>query len=155
MHHQDAGADECRQYTQGHFRPRRAPLLQEITIMRCSTRFHSALTRSTSLVSFNTSAEKEVYCFILQFFFFSGMLLCTSNVCFFFCLCRKRVSEGKDQTKPSLWLQRALCQTIILCIAICRLSHCRWLTSLTACQGFTLTNRPIQQPPLLLRTGME
>lgn len=49
MHHQDVGADECQQYTQGHSRSRRAPLLQEITIMCCSTRFNSALTRSTSL----------------------------------------------------------------------------------------------------------
>lgn len=51
MHHQDAGADECQQYTQGHSRSRGAPLLRAITIMCCSTRFHSALTRSTSPAS--------------------------------------------------------------------------------------------------------
>lgn len=50
MHHQDEGADECQQYTHGHPRPStRASLLQKITIMCCSTRFHSALTRWTYL----------------------------------------------------------------------------------------------------------
>lgn len=50
MHHRDAGADECQQYARGSSRSRRAPLLHQITIMSCSTRFHWALTRSTALV---------------------------------------------------------------------------------------------------------
>ena len=64
-----------------HTRPSRssagAPLLQEITVMCCSTRFHSAMTRSTSLGSgCNASAEKEFYCLVLHCIIsFSGALL--------------------------------------------------------------------------------
>lgn len=68
MHHQDAGADECQQYTQGHLRSStRAPLLQEITIMCCSTQFHSC-TDPVNLFrfGFDVSAEKEVYCLVLH-----------------------------------------------------------------------------------------
>lgn len=75
MHHQDAGADECQQYTQAHPRSStRAPLLQEITIMCCS-RFHSTLS-SVFLFGFvsNVSVEREVYCLVLDhiMYFFLG-----------------------------------------------------------------------------------
>lgn len=53
MHHRDPGADECQR---GCSRPTTAPLLHQITIMSCSTRFHSGLTRST--------AEMVFYCLV-------------------------------------------------------------------------------------------
>lgn len=67
MHHRDAVADECQQYTRGRSRARRAPLLHQITIMSCSTRLHLVLTRSASLLfSFNESAEMMLYCLMLH-----------------------------------------------------------------------------------------
>lgn len=62
MHHRDAGADECQQYARGSSRSRRAPLLHQITIMSCSTRFHLAPTRSTALVWVLMEVPKR--CFI-------------------------------------------------------------------------------------------
>lgn len=98
MHHQDAGADECRQYTQGHCRSRRAPLLQEITIMCCSTRFHSALTRSTSLDLVLVLKRRFIASFYTIFFFFFLGYCYAVPMFALFCLCRNNVSEGKDPT---------------------------------------------------------
>lgn len=125
MHHQDVGADECQQYTRGHSRSRRAPLLQEITIMCCSTRFHSALTRSTSLDLVLMRVPKRrftAWFYTILYFFF---LVCCYTVSVFALFCFSGAAEipfmREGSNLPSLWLCRALCQTIIFCIAICRL----------------------------------
>lgn len=73
---------------------------------------------------FNASAEKEVYCLILHhiIFFFLG---CCYTVSVFALFCFSGAAEipfmREGSNLPSLWLCRALCQTIIFCIAICRL----------------------------------
>lgn len=86
MHHQDAAADECQQYTQGHPRSStRAPLLQQITIMCCSTRFHSALTRSTSLglVFMRVLKRSFIAWFYTILFISEGLLYNFSVPCLF------------------------------------------------------------------------
>lgn len=50
MHHQDAMADKCQQYTQDHSRTSmRARLLQDITVMFCSSIFPSTMTHPAAL----------------------------------------------------------------------------------------------------------
>lgn len=82
MHHQDAGADECQQYTQGYPGSRtRAPLLREITVMCCSTRFHSALTQSTSLgLALMRVLKRSFIAWFYTILFISRVLLYNFNV---------------------------------------------------------------------------
>lgn len=78
MRHRDAGVDECRQYARGRSRSRRAHLWHQITIISCSTGFHSALTRSTALVLLLMKALK--WCFIAYpstSLFVSGWHVCS------------------------------------------------------------------------------
>lgn len=104
----------------------RAPLLQEITTVCCSTRSHSALTRSTSLGSVLMWVLKGRFmAWFYTILFISRVLLrnfnapCFSSFCFS-AAAELQVSGGLGSNLPSLWLCRALRQTIIFCIAICK-----------------------------------
>ena len=160
MHHQDAGGWWMPTI---HTRPSgsctRAPLLLEITITCCSTRFHSALTRSTSLGSvFNARAEKEVYCRVLHhIIYFQGPVILFQCSVFASFYCRNTLSEGRVKTCQvygRVWAPR---QTIIFCMAICELplQMIDMLNRMSGPRINTQAHSWVTQPPLLLWTGME
>lgn len=74
---------------------------------------------------FNVSAERKVYCLVFTpYYLFLGYCYALSmfHVCFILLLQGCRSTESRVRSNlPSLWLCRALRQTIIFCIAICRL----------------------------------
>lgn len=96
-------ADECQQYTQGPIPDpsTRAPLLQQITIMCCSTWFHSALTRSTSpgLVLMCECGKGGFIARFCTILFISRMPWYNFNVpCFCFSFCFRGTAGKQDQT---------------------------------------------------------
>lgn len=123
MQHQDAGDSECQQYRRGHPRSStRAPLLQEITIV-CKISFRPDPVNRFSYMVLMWVLKKKVYCLVLHYIIYFPRW-CFSVPCFssiYFSKAAEIQSLSVGSKLPSLWLCRALRQTIIFCIAICKL----------------------------------